>query len=218
MLPAEAAALGHPQLRMLWHARRAEHALLTYRVEGTEWETTTVETEVLHGEEGRRPRPQRGPIIAVVDTSGSMSGVPERVAKALALQCLTTAHAEGRDCLLYAHSGPGDLIEHRLSLAPEGIAALLAFLGMSFGGGTDVSAPLLAVVERLSTPTWAKADVLWVSDGEFPVPTRLSAAVARARDNGTRLHGVQIGNAGTTGLHQLCQPVHVFSRWSALLS
>jgi len=34
MLPSELVFLGHPQLKMLWHARRAEKALLTYRVEG----------------------------------------------------------------------------------------------------------------------------------------------------------------------------------------
>lgn len=36
MLPVEALTLGHPRMRMLWHARRAERALLTYRVEGIE--------------------------------------------------------------------------------------------------------------------------------------------------------------------------------------
>ena len=38
MLPSEAAMLGHPVLKCLWHARRAELALLTYRVEGVEIE------------------------------------------------------------------------------------------------------------------------------------------------------------------------------------
>ena len=36
MLPLEATMLGHNKLRFLWHARRAERGLLTYRVEGVE--------------------------------------------------------------------------------------------------------------------------------------------------------------------------------------
>lgn len=73
MLPAEASMLGHPQLRLLWHARRAERALMTYRVEGIEIERTLVEREVLQEAEQKRPRPQRGPIISVINTPGSMS-------------------------------------------------------------------------------------------------------------------------------------------------
>ena len=106
MLPAEVAMLGHPKLRLLWHARRAERALLTYRVEGVVIERTQVETEALEEVDGKRPRPQRGPIIAVIDTSGSMNGLPERVAKAVVLEALRTAHSEKRKCYLYAYSGP----------------------------------------------------------------------------------------------------------------
>ena len=47
--------LGHPRLRMLWHARRSERALLTYRVEGIEIERTTVERESREEIDGNRP-------------------------------------------------------------------------------------------------------------------------------------------------------------------
>ncbi|MFN7142167.1 MAG: VWA domain-containing protein, partial [Myxococcota bacterium] len=146
MLPAEAAMLGHPKLRLLWHARRAERALLTYRVEGVEIERRLVEREVHEEREARRPRPDRGPILAVVDTSGSMHGLPETVAKALVLETLRTAHAEGRRCLLYAYSGPGQVREHALDLTREGIGRLLAFLGLTFGGGNDETGMMARVV------------------------------------------------------------------------
>lgn len=41
----EASMLGHPKLRMHWHARRAERALLTYRIEGVETERILTERE-----------------------------------------------------------------------------------------------------------------------------------------------------------------------------
>jgi uncharacterized protein with von Willebrand factor type A (vWA) domain len=213
MLPAEAVNLAHPKLRLLWHARRAERALLTYRVEGIEIERVLVEREAEEAVEKRRPRPERGPIIAVMDTSGSMHGLPERVAKALVLEALRTAHEEKRKCYAYMFSGPGDIVEHELDLSPEGIGRLLMFLGHTFGGGTDVGV-LAKVAKLLQANDWKKADVVFVSDGEWSAPASLVRDVERARGAGSRFHGVQIGNRGRTGLHTVCDPVHVFQDWA----
>lgn len=213
MLPAEAVNLGHPKLRLLWQARRAERALLTYRVEGIEIERVLVERESEEAVEERRPRPERGPIIAVMDTSGSMHGLPERVAKALVLEALRTAHEEQRGCYAYMFSGPGDIVEHELDLSPEGIGRLLAFLGHTFGGGTDVGV-LARVAKLLHTHDWKKADVLFVSDGEWRASSTLLRDIERAKKAGSRFHGVQIGNRGRTGLHAVCDPVHTFQDWA----
>lgn len=215
MLPAEAAMLGHPKLRLLWHARRAERALLTYRVEGVEVERTWVEREVMVERQEQRPRPVRGPIIAVIDTSGSMHGLPEQVAKAVVLEAARTAHSEKRRCFLYAYSGPGQILEHELDLSADGVGRLLAFLGFGFGGGNDEVGVLAKVLARLKENNWQKADVLFVSDGEWPAPISLTTAVESARAQRTRFHGVQIGNQGRTGLHAVCDPVHVFQDWAA---
>ena len=216
MLPVEAAMLGHPTLRMLWHARRAERTLLSYRVEGVLTERIEVEREGFEEQEGRRPRPERGPIIAIVDTSGSMHGLPEQVAKAVVLEALRTAHGEKRRCFLYAYSGPGQVIEQELDLSPNGIGRLLTFLGFSFHGGNDEAGMLAQVLVKLKSEGWERADVLFVSDGEWPAPSRVVSDVAEARESGTRFHGVQIGNRGRTGLHAVCDPVHEFSAWGAL--
>lgn len=214
MLPVEALMLGHSKLRMLWHARRSERALLTYRVEGVEVERVQIAREGHEQIESRRPRPERGPIFAVVDTSGSMHGLPEQVAKAVVLEALRTAHAEKRRCFLYAYSGPGQVLEHELDLSADGIGRLLEFLGFSFGGGNDETAMMVKVVARLKEERWKKADVVFVSDGEWPASASLVAAVKSAREGGTRFHGVQIGNRGRTGLHAVCDPVHVFQDWA----
>jgi uncharacterized protein with von Willebrand factor type A (vWA) domain len=215
MLPVEAAMLGHPKLRTLWHARRAERALLCYRAEGVDTELVRVEHETSSREINRAPRLERGPIVAVVDTSGSMHGLPEQVAKALTLEAVRVAHLERRRCLLFAYGGPGEVVELELDLTPEGVGRLLDFLGRSFGGGTDI-AVMSRVLERLETDEWTKADVILMSDGEWPAPRQIVGAVQRAKDRGTRFHGVQIGNHGETGLHAICDPVHAFSEWAAL--
>ncbi len=215
MLPAEAALLGHPRLRMLWHARRAERSLVTYRVEGTEDVVEFVERTGTEAREERRPRPERGSIIVVLDTSGSMHGIPETVAKALVLQAVRTAHAEKRRCYLYSYSGPENVVEHELDLTGDGITRLLEFLGFTFGGGNDEAGVMSRVVKRLKENDWNRSDVIFVSDGEWPAPARLIAKVDAAKANGTRFHGVQIGNRGRTGLHEVCEPVHIFQGWAA---
>ena len=213
MLPAEAAMLGHPKLRLLWHARRSEQALLTYRVEGVELEKSIIEREASGMAEVGRPRRERGPILVIVDTSGSMHGLPGQVAKALVLEALRTAYAEKRRCRLYTFSGPGQTIEHELDLSPEGIGRLLEFLGWTFDGGSDPTNAMAGVLRQIRDNEWTKADVLFVSDGEWPAPHDLAAAVRRVREEGTRFHGIQVGNRGLTGLHELCEPVHVFGDW-----
>ncbi len=45
------------------------------------------------------------------------------------------------------------------------------------------------------------------------MPREALEGVAVAREAGTRLTGVQVGNRGRTGLHAVCDPVHVFREW-----
>lgn len=215
MLPSEAAYLGHPTLRLLWHARRAERALITYRVEGIDLERHTVEREVEEEMEREVSRPQRGPIIVALDTSGSMAGAPELVAKALVLEALRRANLEKRRCFVYAYGGPNDVVEHELDVSEKGIGRLLHFLGFSFHGGTDIGA-VHRVLERLDNEEWTKADVLIVSDGEWRASAGLLRAVEEAKEENHRFHGVQVGSTLQSGMHTLCDPVHIFSDWLAL--
>ncbi|GDY20589.1 hypothetical protein LBMAG56_19350 [Verrucomicrobiota bacterium] len=187
MIPAEAATLGHPVLKYLWHARRIEHALLTYRVQGVMAERVSSESDVMT--EVERPKPQakaeRGPIIVCLDTSGSMQGAPELIAKAVTLEALRVAHAEKRACYLYSFSGPGDVAELELKLSEAGLAGLLNFLACSFQGGTDVAEPLRRAVKRLQDAAWQRADIILVSDGEFPVSPETISFLAAGSETTT---------------------------------
>ena len=216
MLPAEAAMLGHPKMKTLWHARRAERALLSYHYEGLDWERRLVEKESMEEGEKKVPRPERGPIVLAVDTSGSMQGPPEIVAKAVALEAMRVAHAEKRRCFVYAWSAGAAPAEHELSLDPEGVGKLIEFLGFSFHGGSDPVPVVSRVLDKLRESEWKRADVLVVSDGEWPVGNDLPARIAESRERGTRFHGVQVGASGKSGLHEICDPVHLFGNWNEL--
>jgi uncharacterized protein with von Willebrand factor type A (vWA) domain len=144
MLPAEAMLLGHPRLRLVWHARRAERTLLCYEDDDRMTGTRQHEAPVL------QPRPdphaakalELGPLLVCVDTSGSMQGGSEPVAKAVVLEAMRAAHAQGRACHVFAFGGPDEVIEIEVRVDRAGIERRQQFLGQSFRGGTDICGPL----------------------------------------------------------------------------
>jgi len=143
-----------------------------------------------------------------------MQGAPEIVAKAVVLEALRVAHAEKRACFLYSFSGPSSVAELELKLTDEGVAGLLDFLACSFHGGTDVAEPLQRAVRRLHESAWQRADVVLVSDGEFPVPAETSALIRSAgKELGLRTHGILVGSGFSGAMQALCNPVHRFTDW-----
>jgi uncharacterized protein with von Willebrand factor type A (vWA) domain len=82
-----------------------------------------------------RPAAECGPIILCLDTSGSMMGARETIAKAMVLECMRQAKAQQRQCYLYSFSGPGDCQELELKVTGAGLSHLLEFLSGSFHGG-----------------------------------------------------------------------------------
>ena len=216
MIPAEAAMLGHPVLKYLWHARRIEHGLLTYRVQGVMDERVTSEKDVMTEVEQPKAQPKsvRGPIIVCLDTSGSMHGAPEITAKAVVLEALRVAHAEKRACYLYSFSGRNVVAELDLKLTEDGLACLLDFLACSFHGGTDVAEPLRRATKRLEESAWQKADILLVSDGEFSVELEILSCVKKAqKERALRVHGLLIGSSSSHAMDFLCNEVHRFGTW-----
>ncbi len=216
MLPQEALLLTNPVLKKLWHAKRAEHALLSYSVEGTEiLETEELIEQVSMGEkQGDKTNKCRGPMVICLDTSGSMIGLPENIAKATVLECLKVANKEKRRCYVYLFGNKGEVSELDLTLGASGFNELLNFLTMSFGGGTDAEGPLNKALKKCDSEEWYKADILLVSDGEFPVSSGLSRKISNRREKqGLQVHGIQIGNSHYTSMRKICSPIHYFSEW-----
>ena len=153
-------------------------------------------------------------MILCVDTSGSMRGGPERLAKAIVLEAVRTAHRERRGCRLMAFGGPQEVVEWSLDLNASGLDALLAFMGQGFHGGTDVSTPIERAVARVHEAAWQDADLLIVSDGEFgSTPQALEALDAARARFGLRVQGVLVGDRETLGLLEVCDDIHWVRDW-----
>jgi len=218
MLPAESALLGHERLHTLWHARRAESMLYCYRLQGVLSEHTpqpeagddeTVDT----GDD-----PGHGPIVVCLDSSASMAGQPETIAKAVTLEALRIAGSERRDCLVIAFSGEGQTMQWRLDFTANGYRALLGFLRQSFHGGTDVAGALAAALDQLDATAMHRADLLLISDGRFPLPTELLPAIEeKQREQDTRIHGLLVGRWRSESMERLCDPLHRFDHWGVEL-
>ena len=155
-----------------------------------------------------------GPMIICLDTSGSMRGAPEQVAKACVLQALRSAHPAGRACHLVSFGGPGEVLERELAMTPQGLDELLAVMGQSFDGGTDLQTPLERAITRVQTQDWALADILIVSDGEFGLtPATLAALRAAKAQLGLQVHGILIADRETIGLLEVCDHIHWVRDW-----
>ncbi|AYV24648.1 VWA domain-containing protein [Vibrio mediterranei] len=216
MLPQEASLLTNPVLKKLWHVKRAEHALLSYSVEGTEFLETEekLEQESVSEKQGNKSNKNRGPMVICLDTSGSMKGLPENIAKATVLECLKVAYKEQRGCYVYLFGSKKEVSEHDLTLDATGFNDLLNFLTMSFGGGTDPEGPLNRALEKCDSEEWYKADILLVSDGEFTVSSGLTSKISNRREKqGLQVHGIQIGNTHYTSMSKICDPMNYFSDW-----
>jgi len=216
MLPAEAMLLGHPRLRLVWHARRAERTLLSYEDDDRLTEIRLHQAPVLEPRPGLQPakRLESGPILVCVDTSGSMQGGAEAVAKAVVLEAMRAAHAQRRPCHVFAFGGPEELIEMELALNVEGIERATRFLGQAFRGGTDICGPLEKVIAKLEQERWQLADLLVASDGEFGATPQVAARLAAVkRELGLRVQGVLIADRETVGLLEVADSIYPVRDW-----
>lgn len=153
-------------------------------------------------------------MIVCLDTSGSMRGAPENVAKACVLQALRSAHAGRRACQLLAFGGPGEVLERPLTHDAAGLDALLDLMAQAFDGGTDVQTPIERAIERVRQQEWQDADLLIVSDGEFGLTPATLAQLRQAKKQlALRVHGILIGDRETIGLVEICDTLHWVRDW-----
>lgn len=214
MTGGESLNLTHPVLRRLWRARFAEAQLLTYDDRAREQSQRPLPQPGLQARRRASTHAGRGPLIVCLDTSGSMRGAPENVAKACVLQALRSAHAGRRACRLVAFGGPDELLERDMAMDAEGLSSLLDLMGQSFDGGTDVQTPMERAIELVQTTGWQEADVLIVSDGEFGVTHHTLAQLRNAKQRlALRVHGILIGDRETVGLAEVCDQLHWVREW-----
>lgn len=191
VIPQELALLSDPDVSLLFDLKYVENRLMCFAKQGnkTEFleEATKEKVSVIDDE-------KMGPIIICVDTSGSMSGAPENIAKALTLTLSARAVAQKRKCYLINFSTS---IKTLNLTPPKGINDLINFLKMSFHGGTDVAPALHEGLRMMSDEDYRRADLLVISD--FVLDGLSSDVVAmcnKRREEQSQFFALSIGSFG----------------------
>lgn len=186
VIPTEIATLSEVTTDMMFFKKFAERQLQIFANKPP----MTVQDKQAQ-ENQTKPRLEKGPIIVSVDTSGSMMGKPEKLARCLLMQLLRLAKKQKRKCFVITFSVRAKALE---LTKPANWGILKKFLEEGFCGGTDGEQMLAAALNALQTKKFRMADVLIISDFFFPLPiykTRKLMETEHAK--GTRYYGLQIG-------------------------
>lgn len=160
---------------------------------------TTTQEKTEHSKE-EKPRLIKGPIIVSIDTSGSMSGKPLKVATSLLLQLLQMARKQKRPCYLITYSVRARAID----LAhPANWRLLKKFLREGFSGGTDGNEMLRESIATLQSKTYSMADVLIISDFAWYAPgANTLKKMNQEQAKGTKFYGLGINAGNWAGAHK----------------
>ena len=209
VLPSELAFMRpNSKLRLLTLARFAEKRLQQYQMSGEE--------------------PQgRGPIVILLDESGSMRGEPSEWASAIALACIGISSREKRSCTIIGFTGNiryiVQLDEHgcawqhptarntlvkreKLGAGTAADVALHVATSEPFGG-TNFNRAFKAALNMKDDGVLSKrADLILITDGQADCRRDMLEEIAEAKSDGDlRVYGMTVGG-GSLGeaVRQLC--------------
>lgn len=180
----------------LFLLRRRERAWRIAMEEETPepWEAEPTDREKRHTIEETTPLDSPPPVALVLDTTGSMRGEAEGIARALTFGLLKHAVSRGRRLILLIFS----TTVHRLELSPDSpaIGALPRFLDDAFGSGAAAVPALRDVLRQAQRESWSEADILFVTDSREArlSPTTEEQLAELRRRSSLRLHGLTIND------------------------
>jgi len=158
---------------LLFFKRKEEKELLQYELEGKE-------------------KKGKGPIIACVDTSGSMSGQKEIWGKGVAAGLFHIAKRENRDFIgiLFSYSKESMKTYHLLHDDISKDEQLKRFKDFSqgfIGGNTDFEPPLKESIELISSginaeKDYKQADIVFITDGQAKITDETKNQIEEIKD------------------------------------
>lgn len=147
-----------------------------------------------YGKKATGEKQEKGPAIICIDTSGSMNGEPEDIAKSLSLFILLECIKEKRSCYIISFSISIECLD-LTKIDDKGVLnKFLNFLGHSFHGGTDFEPCLDHALEILENKSFKNADVLVISDfyvGDFS--NDFLQKIAKQKSLDTRFFSLLVG-------------------------
>ncbi len=190
VLPSEIALLSSEETEIIFSLKFIEHKLLTLQYRSMDVER---KKDPHQAPQNPSASDMNGPFVLCIDTSGSMYGRPEQVAKGLALAIMEVGLRDKRPAYLITFSTGLRAIE--LTGMESDWPKLMNFLKMSFHGSTDLQPALEEIARILKEKRFRKADVLVISD--FLIPRLNRDLLLRIKElkleQGVRFHSMYIG-------------------------
>lgn len=188
-LPQEIALLADDETAVLFDMKFVEGRLMCFEMEGMQARSHDVEEEIVIEVE---EEDKLGPIIICVDTSGSMAGMPETIAKAVTLFIATRAISQKRNCFLINFSTGIETLDLSGQI---GMGEVIAFLQRSFHGGTDVGPALTHALQMMTEKNYEQSDLLIISDFIMgSLPESQYQKISNAKANKNRFYSLSIGD------------------------
>ncbi|MCJ8267977.1 MAG: VWA domain-containing protein [Psychrosphaera sp.] len=187
-LPHELALLADEQTSILFDIKFIEGRLMCFDMQGMGQQEVAIEVEEMTETD---EEDKQGPVIICVDTSGSMQGSPETIAKAITLFMATRAINQKRSCFLINFSTQIETLDLSGNL---GMTNVIQFLQRSFHGGTDASPALIHALELMEEEEYNKADLLMISDFLMAsINKNLQTQIATAKLKNNKFYSLAIG-------------------------
>ena len=194
LLPIEYCFLADDKLRPVFLERYAEKRLQVFDYKSEQTAGFLGVPEKVSGQ---------GPFIICVDTSGSMQGERERLAKSAILAVAMLTEKTRRKC--YVINFSDDAVALLIEDLGRDIPKLVEFLKQSFHGGTDIEPALNETSHIINGNDFQDSDVVLISDFEIPpMGYHLSERVRRLKLRKTSFFALVFGNHPESEYLQLC--------------
>lgn len=200
LLPIETVKLKNPVLKRKFYADMIEEKLLTYQLRGENWNSDFA---------GKK---RKGPVVALVDTSASMRGAPELLAKAVVLAIARKMLRENRDVKVILFSSKWQTVEIELTDKKRMGREFLEFLKYTFGGGTDFNTALHSGLKAVKNEkAFQGADLLFLTDGSSELSERplIREWNEIKVERKARIFSLIIGNYDAGGLDQVSDHTYI---------
>lgn len=195
LLPNETLFLAYPELEVIFYKHLIDKRLMNYRMQG---KSRTLRKVRAQAADPSSLDMEKGPFIICIDASGSMKGLPEQSAKAMAYALMQIALAEDRDCFVVLFSTQAIVYE---LTRQDGLREASDFLSYTFHGGTDLDLAMEKAIEQMNGERYKNADLIVLSDFIAPKQNEeILQQVQALKERKNRFHAVTLSRYGNPEL------------------
>ena len=178
VLPTELGYLSSVDTEDIFYLKYVEKKLLCYELAGNE--TEEKERKVEKEKEEKEKKEEKGAIVAMLDTSGSMS-FALRKSRAILLQAFKIAKKDKRDMKVLLFGSYGQIKEYTVD-TNYNVNKFINFISQGFNGGTDFETPFNRAIDIvIQQSKYTFADIFMITDGECPISANLKMKIKNAQ-------------------------------------